>query len=87
MRLTLNKRLSKLEQAIPSKVRAEAHEAAWRDVFEEFGVPAETPIPSHMPIIREGIDHDGSVAFRVLRASAARFSAPNFVRIAAIRYD
>ena len=76
MKITLNKRLGKLEQAIPSKAQAEAHQAAWREVFEEFGVPAETPIPNHMPIIREGIDPDGSVVFRVLRAGGKSIPHP-----------
>ena len=76
MRVNLTKRLGKLEQAIPSKAQAEAHQAAWREVFKEFGVPAETPIPNHMPIIREGIDHDASVAFRVLRAGGKSIPHP-----------
>ena len=76
MKITLNKRLSKLEQAVPSKTELEAHQAAWREVFKEFGVPAETPIPNHMPIIREGIDPDGSVVFRVLRAGGTSISHP-----------
>ena len=76
MRVTLNKRLAKLEQAIPSKAQAEAHQAAWQEVFDEFGLPPDTPIPSHMPIIREGIDHDGSVVFRVLRAGGKSIPHP-----------
>jgi len=76
MRVTLNKRLAKLEQAIPSKAQAEAHEAAWQEVFDEFGLPPDTPIPSHMPIVIEGIDHDGSVAFRVLRVGGTSFPQP-----------
>jgi hypothetical protein len=77
MRLTLNKRLAKLEQAIPSKAQAEAHEAAWQEALSEFGLPPDMPIPSHMPIIREGIDHDGSLAFRVLRAVGKSIPDPS----------
>ena len=76
MRVSLTKRLSKLEQAIPSQAQQQAHQAAWREVFKEFGVPAETPTPNHMPIIRVGIDHDGSVAFRVLRAGGTSIPHP-----------
>ena len=76
MKITLNKRIAKLEQAIPSKAQLEEHQAAWREVFKEFGLPPDTPIPSHMPIIREGIDHDGSVAFRVLRAGGKSIPHP-----------
>ena len=76
MRVSFTKRLGKLEQAIPSQAQQQEHHAAWREVFDEFGVPAETPIPSHMPIIREGIEHDGSLAFRVLRTGSKSIPHP-----------
>ena len=76
MQVTLNKRLTKLEQSIPSLAQLEGLQQAWLEVFEEFGLPLDTPIPNHMPIIREGIDHDGSVAFRLLRASGMSFPLP-----------
>ena len=76
MRVSFTKRLGKLEQAIPSKAQQQEHQTAWREVFEEFGLPPDTPIPNHMPIIREGIDHDGSVAFRVLRAGGKSIPHP-----------
>jgi hypothetical protein len=63
MRVTLNKRLTKLEQSIPPKAQVEAHEAAWREVFKEFVVPLDTPIPNYYPpIIRAVIDADGTVS-------------------------
>ena len=76
MKITLNKRLGKLEQAIPSKAQAEAHQAAWREVFEEFGVPAETPIPSHVPIIRQCIEVDGTPSDKLLKLNG-RFVDPS----------
>ncbi len=60
MRVTLNKRLARLEQAVPSKTQAQAHEAAWREAFKEFGLPPDTPVPAYLPIvIRAVIDADG----------------------------
>lgn len=66
MRVSFTKRLSKLEQAIPSKAQLEEHQAAWREVFKEFGVPAETPIPNHIPIIRQCIAADGTPSDKLL---------------------
>ena len=76
MRLTLNKRIAKLEQAIPSKAQLEEHQAAWREVFEEFGVPAETPIPNHIPIIRQCIAADGTQSDKLLSLNG-RFVDPS----------
>ena len=67
MRVTLNKRLAKLEQSIPlkeDKAAMEAHAAAWREVFKEYGVSLDTPIPNYYPpiIIRAIVDADGTVS-------------------------
>ena len=67
MRVTLNKRLAKLEQVMPSKAQNEAHEAAWQEAFSEFGIPTETPIPNHRPIIRQLIEANGTPSDKLLR--------------------
>ena len=76
MRITLNKRLSKLEQAIPSKAQQQEHQAAWRAVFKEFGLPPDTPMPSHIPIIRQCIAADGTQSDKLLSLNG-RFVDPS----------
>jgi hypothetical protein len=77
MRVTLNKRLTKLEQSIPPKAQVEANEAAWRQAFKEFGLPADTPVPQHMPIIiRAVIDADGTVSDEFLSVNGRYVSRP-----------
>jgi len=63
----LNERLTRLEQSLPLKAdeeEMEAHAAAWREVFKEYGVPLDTPIPNYYPpiIIRAVVDADGTVS-------------------------
>ena len=62
----MNKRLAKLEEALPPPTKAEAHEAAWREVFKEFGIPPDTPTPNHVPIIRTLIEADGTASEKLL---------------------
>ena len=67
MRVSLSKRLGKLEQAVPSKIQVEDHRETWREVLREFGLPPETPVPNHMPIvIRQLIQADGTPSDRLL---------------------
>jgi len=63
----LNKRMKRLEQSVPpeeDKAAMDAHAAAWREVFKEYGVPLDTPIPNYYPpiIIRAVVDADGTVS-------------------------
>jgi len=67
MRISLNKRLAKLEQAFPPPTELEAHEAVWREAFSEFGIPPDTPVPNHRPIIRQLIEVDGTPSQELLR--------------------
>jgi hypothetical protein len=67
MRISLNKRLVKLEQAFPPPTEAEAHEAVWREAFSEFGIPPDTSAPDHRPIIRQLIEADGTPSDKLLR--------------------
>lgn len=67
MRVSLNRRLTKLEQTLPSRDKAQAHQAEWKRLFEEFGVPSDTPIPNTAPLVIEFIDpEDRSVVSRML---------------------
>jgi hypothetical protein len=73
----LNKRLSKLELSIPPKAQVEAHEAAWRQALKEFGLPADTPVPKHMPIIiRAVIDTDGTASEEFLSVNGQHVQPP-----------
>jgi hypothetical protein len=67
MRVTLKKRLTKVEQALPSKAKAEVHKSQWLELFEEFGLPPDTPIPDEIPL---GINfikpEDRSIVSRML---------------------
>jgi hypothetical protein len=69
MRISLNKRLTKLEQDIPSQAQVEVLQDAWLEVFEEFGLPPDTPTPGHVPIIREIIEADGTSSAKLLYLS------------------
>ena len=67
MRASLTKRLAKLEQALPSKAKAESYQSRWLQLFEEFGVPPDTPIPDELPIVIEFIEpKNRSVVSRML---------------------
>ena len=67
MRVSLKKRLAKLEGVLPPPTEVQAHEAAWREVFKEFGISPDTPPLNHRPIIRQLIEADGTPSDKLLR--------------------